>query len=72
MEFKEIKKLILFARKSGVRALTVGDVAFELYENKTQMTRSQRKLTARDDVVTEISQEPTLEDINNYIYKDEE
>lgn len=71
MELKEIKKIVVFARKSGIRALSSGDLSFELFDGKPR-TRSAKRITVTDAPIKSSAQDPTLEEINKYIYSDEE
>ena len=65
MDLKEFKRIAAYARKSGIKKCKVGDIEIEFNEQPI------RKAIIDDPVVPQF-REPTLDDINKYIYETNE
>lgn len=74
MDLREFRKFVAFAKKSGVRAFTVGDCQVSFREDIPPVpTRKLKSVSQKDDrVVPAPDPGPTLEQINNYIYGSDE
>ena len=73
MTLKEIKSLIKFAKKSGLKSISIGDVSVEFVESQVTPPKAQAQAPKEKEVVyPPIDPGPTLEQINKFIYEDAE
>lgn len=75
MDLKEFKKVVVFAKKHGVRALTIEGFAVEFFQGV--LPTPQRKLKAapaepETGNMKVPDMPPTLDQINQYIYSQNE
>lgn len=77
MELKEIKKLVHFARKAGVKSMSFNGLAVEFKDEIIIQHPRKPRLATKDGKATAASPEkaipapaplPTLDEINQYIY----
>lgn len=66
MDLKELKKITAYARKAGIKSLKFADVSIEFNEATTPQ-RAKRLIVVEEDTVKKPT-DPTLEQINDYIY----
>lgn len=71
METKEIKKLVHFARKAGIRAFSYGGVSFEFFPEAALKNRAVSLKSVHgsqeEEKTKEIPRDPTYEEIQEYI-----
>lgn len=70
MNLKEIKKIVAFAKKSGVKTLKLDGFEIELNDEAFNKPLVKAIAMTEDKVPFPEHREPTLEDINEYIYGD--
>ncbi len=69
MDLKEIKKLTAFARKNGIKSLKVAGCEIEF--GGEVVPRRTRRLKIVEEAMPREHQEPTLQQINDFIYNSE-
>ena len=71
MDLKEFKRIVLFAKKTGVKSIKVQGFEIELYESALVSKRAPKSGLPQDEkqsIETNIATEPNLDQINQYIY----
>lgn len=68
MDLKEAKSLIAYARKLGITQISLGDLSVTFNDAVILPGKRKPKLVADPPGLTKAPAEPTLEQINEYIY----
>lgn len=73
MTLKEIKSLIKFAKKSGLKSISIGDVSVEFVEHAPTPLKAQAPTQEEKEVVyPPLDPGPSLQQIQEWIHKDAE
>lgn len=72
MELKDIKRLVAFARRSGIKSLKVADFAVEFTDAAVAPTQKRLKVVEDGPPSQPPPRFPTLDEINSHIYTDTE
>lgn len=74
MDLKEIKKIITFAKHSGIKSLTLDGLSVEFHESVSAQPR-RRRISKLPDTQAPLSPPdvgPTLQKIYDHIYSDQD
>lgn len=72
MDLKEIKRLVSYAKRNGLKRLKIDGLEIELQDAIVFPTRKRGKLSAvpggKEESIPAPPPEPTLDQVNEYIY----
>jgi hypothetical protein len=74
MDFKEFKKIILFAKKQGLKSLSMDGLHVEFGEDiqRAPILQAPKVSSAKEPLLRAPDPAPTLDDINKFIYAEGE